>query len=52
MTRKIQLGALILGMLLIGVERFTAHAAAASTPDRTEHSRFPAGVPLPPPTTH
>jgi hypothetical protein len=47
MARKIQLGALILGMLLVGVERFTAHAAA-STPDRTQQSRFGGGIPIPP----
>jgi hypothetical protein len=46
MSRKIQLGALILGMLLVGVERFTAHAAAPS-PDRAPV--FGGGFPMPPP---
>ena len=32
MSRKIQLAALILGMLLVGVERFTASASAADSP--------------------
>jgi hypothetical protein len=49
MSRKIQLGVLILGMLLVGVERFTAHAAA-NTPDDTQQSRFGGGWPLPPPS--
>jgi hypothetical protein len=31
MSRKIQLAALILGMLLVGVERFTASASAAGS---------------------
>ena len=50
MTRKIQLVALIVGMVLVGVERFTAHAAAATTPDRTEPS-LSFGIPIPPPNT-
>ena len=44
MARKIQLGALILGMLLIGVERFNAQAAPADV--NTPTSFIP---PIPPP---
>lgn len=48
MARKIQLGALILGMLLVGVERFTAQAAG-----RTDSVTAPlsegGSYPVPPP---
>ena len=47
MSRKIQLAALIVGMLLIGVERFTASASAA---EATIHPPVSdAGIPVPPP---
>jgi hypothetical protein len=48
MARKLQLGALILGMLLVGVERFTAQAAGVVnevTPTLSEHGSGP----IPPP---
>lgn len=48
MARKIQIGAFIVGMLLVGVERFTANAAATTTPDRTQ-TLSAGGYPAPPP---
>jgi hypothetical protein len=47
MSRKIQLGALILGMLLVGVERFTAQAAGTTADHGQKLSA--GGWPLPPP---
>jgi hypothetical protein len=60
MARKIQLGALIVGMLLVGVERFTAQAAGRTdigAPMSESGGPFPpparseSGGPFPPPTT-
>jgi hypothetical protein len=50
MARKIQLGALIVGMLLVGVERFTAHASTppASAP-ATQNGVVNEVMPFPPP---
>jgi hypothetical protein len=51
MARKIQLGALILGMLLVGVERFTAQASTQAT-GKVQAAGFPVnegGPPVPPP---
>ena len=47
MSRKIQLAVLIVGMLLIGVERFTASASAAESSIHPPVSD--AGIPVPPP---
>lgn len=47
MARKIQLGAFVLGMLLVGVERFTA--AAATARDEVRVPVHGAGTPIPPP---
>jgi hypothetical protein len=51
MARKIQLGALILGMLLVGVERFTAQASAQTqaAPGTVAQPRSEGGPPIPPP---
>jgi hypothetical protein len=45
MTRKLQIGALILAMALVAAERFTAFA---SQPDRGEQV-LSEGFPVPPP---
>jgi hypothetical protein len=47
MARKIQLGALIVGMLLVGVERFTAQAAGRTVDVAAPLSE--SGGPFPPP---
>ena len=47
MARKIQLGALILGMLFVGIERFTAHADARTTSVVAPLTE--SGGPVPPP---
>ena len=47
MTRKIQLVAFIVGMVLIGVERFTAIASAASS--KVDPPVSDAGIPVPRP---
>jgi hypothetical protein len=49
MARKIQLGALIVGMLLVGIERFTAQASAQTTPGTYGQPRAEGGPPIPPP---
>jgi hypothetical protein len=48
MGRKIQLGALIVGMLLVGAQRFTASASAA-VPAEPQGSAWEGGFPMPPP---
>jgi hypothetical protein len=47
MSRKIQLATLILGMLLVGVERFTANASAAGS--KVDPTVSEAGIPPIPP---
>jgi hypothetical protein len=47
MSRKIQLAALIFGMVLVGVERFTASAAAAA-PNTAQAPVYDGGTPMPP----
>ena len=49
MARKIQLGALILGMLLVGVERFTAQAAPAAVGSVSAPLSEGGSWPVPPP---
>ena len=51
MARKIQLVALILGMVLVGVERFTASASAA-TPRAAQAPVYDGGTPIPPDFAH
>lgn len=46
MARKIQLGALIVGMLLVGAQRFTATAAAAVTAEQ-QGAVWEGGYPIP-----
>jgi hypothetical protein len=46
MSRKVQIAALIFGMFLVGVERFTASASAATS--KVEPTVSDAGVPVPP----
>jgi hypothetical protein len=46
-ARKIQLVAFILGMVLVGVERFTASASAA-TPNAAQSPVYDGGTPIPP----
>ena len=48
MARKFQLGALIVGMLLVGAQRFTA-SASASVPAEPQGSAWEGGFPMPPP---
>ena len=48
MARKVQLGVLILGMLLVAAERFTANASQL-TPGPTEDAVFDSMGPIPPP---
>jgi hypothetical protein len=47
MARKIQLGALIVGMLLVGAQRFTSTAAAAVTSEQ-QGAVWEGGYPIPP----
>ena len=46
MGRKLQIGALIVGMLLVAAERFTA-SASQLVPDHAQHM-LNEGVPIPP----
>ena len=48
MARKLQLGALILGMLLVGVERLTATASAAAREGSISSPVYD-GLPIPKP---
>ena len=47
MARKVQLVAFILGMVLVGVERFTVSASAA-TPTAAQPPVYDGGTPIPP----
>ena len=46
MARKVQLGALIVGMLLVGAQRFTASASAAVTVEQ-QGAVWEGGYPIP-----